>query len=451
MRRIVMLLATAVLLAAPSLARAERIVEIEVVENTKTNDETVLLIADVETGDEYYDGMMDRIKRDLENSGLFKDMNAFVAPSMKKAGLKLTIVAKDKHSWIIAPTVYLQPGNKGGGFGFAENNLWGSNKKLLLYGQIATSDSLFLAGYLEPNLFGSPIYFRADLFLRRLEVTEYIELDTDDDIVGQPDPARYSTETYLNSGFMLGINVWKGMALDGRLRGAYVSFKDAYCAEHNGVLVDDAMYGCAHTPSDDGFDVSTEWKLTYDKRANWYGIVTGNLLGISYERSLPELGSEFDYWVTYVRAVHAVKFFDEHNLVMKGGVTYGKTLPFQQELTSGGTNLRGYQNMQFRGDTKVSGSLEYSVPFFKIGPVAFRGLGFVDTAYTSFINDAGNDKRYYLATQTDNRPGLFRIGVGGGFRIYVRSIVMPLLGVDVGYGPQSGERNIYFAVGLTEL
>ncbi|MCC7000365.1 MAG: hypothetical protein IT370_37555 [Deltaproteobacteria bacterium] len=42
-------------------------------------------------------------------------------------------------------------------------------------------------------------------------------------------------------------------------------------------------------------------------------------------------------------------------------------------------------------------------------------------------------------------------GVGGGFRIYMRSIVMPLLGVDVGYGLQSGAVNVYFAVGLTEL
>jgi hypothetical protein len=71
--------------------------------------------------------------------------------------VKLTISAKDKFSWIIAPTVYLQPGNKGVGVGYGENNMFGENKKLLLYGQIATADSLFFAVYLDPSLGGSKI------------------------------------------------------------------------------------------------------------------------------------------------------------------------------------------------------------------------------------------------------------------------------------------------------
>jgi outer membrane protein assembly factor BamA len=217
-------------------------------------------------------------------------------------------------------------------------------------------------------------------------------------------------------------------------------------------VADRPALGCEVAPQDDGFDVSTEVKLTYDKRANWYGITTGNLVGLSYERGLPDLGSDFDYWIGYLRLVHARKFWAEHNLVLRGSATYGSNLPFQQELTSGGTNLRGYRNMQFRGDTRVWGSFEYSVPFFKIGPLAFRGLAFADMAYTTFLSDeAVNSQRHYLRDQTEVDSGQFRLGVGAGFRIYVRSIVMPLLGVDVGYGPQADSNYVYFAVGLTEL
>jgi len=433
-----------VVAAAPRVAHAdgEEIVEIEVVENTKTNAETVRLIADVHKGDSFSYALLDRIRVDLVNSGLFKDVQVIAIPV--KGGMKLTIVAKDKHSWVIAPTVYLQPGNQGGGLGFGENNLFGTNKKLLLYGQIATADSLFLAGYLDPAFLGSPLYFRTDVFLRREFVTEF----AGGNILDEPEPYRVTRMNYYNTGFMLGINVWKGMAFDVRLRGAYVKFGTSKCAEEVVPPEPDCEMG---PPGDPGWDISTEARLTYDKRANWYGVTAGTMFGINFEKAQPSLGSEFDYWMGSVRFVKAVRFFEEHNLTLKGAVTVGHHLPFQQEQTSGGTNLRGYQNREFRGDTKANGTFEYGVPFFKLGSLAFRGLVFTDLAYTTFTGDAGNDKRHYLPMQTEINENALRLGMGAGFRIYVRSIVLPLLGVDWGYAPQAGVYHVYFAVGLTEL
>jgi outer membrane protein assembly factor BamA len=446
MKTIKHLLLVCLIISLPRIVHAtgEEIVEIEVVENTKTNSDTVRLIADVDTGDTFSYELLDRVRVDLVNSGLFKDVQVIAVPV--KGGMKLTIVAKDKHSWVIAPTVYLQPGNKGGGLGFGENNLFGTNKKLLLYGQIATSDSLFLAGYLDPAFLSSPLYFRADVFLRQEDVTEF----TGGELVGdEPQPDRISTMNYYNGGFLLGLNVWKGMALDARLRGAWVEFSDAHCA--NAAVGMDPDAACHDAPGDNGWDVSSEYRLTYDKRANWYGVTAGTMFGVSYEMALPSLGSEFDYWVASARAVKALKFFQEHNLILKAGVAVGHHLPFQQELTAGGVNLRGYQNREFRGDTKASGTIEYGIPFFKVGSFAFRGLLFTDLAYTTFTGDEGNDKRHYLPTQTDIDFNPLRLGLGAGFRIYVRSIVLPLLGVDWGYAPQSNTYHVYFAVGLTEL
>lgn len=428
-------------------AEGEKIVEIEVVENTKTNDETVLLIAGVEKGDRFSYALLDAIKIDLVSSGLFKDVQVIATPV--PGGMKVTIIARDKHSWIIAPTFYNQPGNVGGGVGFGENNLWGQNKKLLVYAQYATADSLFLAGYLDPSISGTPLYWRVDTFLRRERVTEFTPRTG---FLDQPKPMRLSTMNYLNGGLMLGVNVWKGMALDARLRGAYVSFEDAECHESVDPLEWSACDGAL--PQDDGWDVSSEVKLTYDKRANWYGITTGDMFRLSYERAVPDLGSDFDYWVTSAAFMHARKFWSEHNLVLKFSAGLGHHLPFQQEFTSGGVNLRGYKNRQFRGDTKIAGTVEYSVPFFKISSLAFRGLVFTDMAYTTFTQDSGADvmsTRHYLPDQTENTLEQFRLGIGAGFRIYVRSIVLPLLGLDLGYAPQADDYHIYFAVGLTEL
>ncbi len=136
--------------------------------------------------------------------------------------------------------------------------------------------------------------------------------------------------------------------------------------------------------------------------------------------------------------------------LVKASVAYGRHLPFQQEFTSGGTGLRGYTNRQFRGDFKTWGNLEYSVPLFSIGPLSFRGLAFWDTAYTTFLNEGGNPQRDYLPGQTGSSVSEWRNGVGGGFRVYIKSIVLPLLGVDWGYGVEARDNHIYFALGLLD-
>ncbi|MEO7092495.1 MAG: hypothetical protein ABI175_04535, partial [Polyangiales bacterium] len=123
------------LLLAVRVAHAEDIAEIVVEENSKTTSDTVQLISKIEVGDAWTPDMAEEIKRNLVSSGLFKDVEVFTEPV--KGGVKVHILAKDKHSWVIAPALYNQPTNKGAGLGFGENNLFGLNQKLLLYGQVA--------------------------------------------------------------------------------------------------------------------------------------------------------------------------------------------------------------------------------------------------------------------------------------------------------------------------
>jgi outer membrane protein assembly factor BamA len=440
----------AILVALAATAHAQsgdKIVEIEITGNTKTNDETVKLIADVGVGDTFSGELVERVRTDLRSSGLFKEVTVDYEQSTVKEGVKLILRVPDKHSWVIAPTFYNQPGNVGGGVGFGENNLFGENKKLLLYAQYATADSLFIAAYLDPSIAGSKyFYWRIDAFGRYEKVTEYGQAAGFDE---QPVAHRESTMTYLNAGLLFGVNLVKGFALDGRLRGARVTFADAHCVDGS------ALPDCTQNPQDDGWDVSTEWKLTFDSRANWYGVQTGNLLQLSFEPSLPALGSTYDYKAGSVKLMHGHKYWERHNLVLDGDLQLGQRLPFQQEFTSGGVNLRGYQNRQFRGDLRAAASAEYSAQILPtIGPFALRGLVFTDLAYTTFIGDnysAENPQRHYIAGQTDSTLDQFRVGIGAGFRIYVKSIVLPLLGLDWGYAPQANEWHMYFAVGLTEL
>src|SRR4029078_11197112 len=124
--------------------------------------------------------MTARIKPDLVSSGLFKEVDGFweacgpaTHPPCKEAGVRVHLTVKDKHSWVIAPAFYHQPTNKGGGVGFGENNLFGQNQKLLLYGQIATGDSFFIGAWLVPSIGGTRFYSQLDTYLKSARNIEY--------------------------------------------------------------------------------------------------------------------------------------------------------------------------------------------------------------------------------------------------------------------------------------
>src|SRR5205814_5200659 len=118
-----------------------------------------------------------------------------------------------------------------------------------------------------------------------------------------------------------------------------------------------------------------------------------------FERALPALGSDFDYWYAGLQLWHAVRLLEHHNLVMKAVFGYGDHMPFQQEYAAGGTAQRGWKNDQFRGDLKLTGNLEYSFPMFTVHGLAVRGLGFFDSSYVTFRDTsagAASGMRTYL-------------------------------------------------------
>jgi outer membrane protein insertion porin family len=436
----------ALVVAAPGRARAEgeKIVAIEVIENTKTSAETVELIAHVDVGDTWTWERAEQIKIDLQSCGLFQAVDLFTTPV--GGGIKLTITAKDKFSWIVAPTFYTQPGNVGGGIGYGENNLFGNNKKLLLYAQIATGETFFFGVFLDPAIRGSRFFWRVDTYLRHANVTEFDSPGGFDD---KPQPARITRLNYLDAATLLGMNLWRGVSVSAHFRVAYVFYGETDYADG----YDAAGLGLPPVPVPpevDGWDTSFELSLSRDDRANWNGVFSGTSVGVGWERSIDAL-SAYDYWSASAHFEWDKKIWDTHNFIVRVGGNYGWHLPFQQEFTSGGVNLRGYENNQFRGDFKLSGRLEYSFQLFWTGPLAWRALGFWDTAYTSFLNSDGNVQRNYLPNETNNALNRWRNGVGGGLRVYVKSIVLPLLGVDVGYGVEVGDYHVYLAVGLTNL
>lgn len=430
-------------------AAAEPIVDIRVDGNAKTTDATVRLIADVAVGDDLTPDVAERVRNDLVSSGLFKDVQVYWEPA--PGGTRLVILARDKHSWVVAPAAYNQPTNKGGGVGFGENNLFGENKKLLLYGQLATGDSFFVGAYVDPSIAGTRLRWQADVFLKSGRVIEYESPRRWRD---DPRPVRLSRLNYLNAGLRLGTTLWKGVTVDARLRGAHVDYAWVELAEGAELAqVDPALAPGAPVPLPGaaGWDVSGELSLGIDTRANWYGISSGDRLVLSLEHGLPGFGSDFEYWLAGLQLQRAIRLLARHNLVLKAAFHLGHDLPFQQELTAGGTAQRGWKNGQFRGDARATTNVEYSVPVFSVKGLAVRGLAFWDASYLTFQEaDEAGGMRDYLPGAAARGMAPLRNSVGVGTRLYLRQIVLPLLGLDFGYGLERGDYEIYLAIGLTD-
>jgi outer membrane protein insertion porin family len=449
-RRVAFALLLLVWLASPAAAEAIRQIVVE--DNSKTTDDTVIFIARLSPGDEWDPALVDVIKQRLVSSGLFKDVEVYWTP-LTGGGVKVHILAKDKHSWVIAPAFYNQPTNVGGGIGFGENNLFGQNQKLLLYGQVATQDSFFVGAWLLPSIANSRFSGQLDTFLRSSRQIEYAPPRSY--LVDGPDhvyPVRESRVHYLNVGGRLGFEVVRGLRIDTRVRGARVSFHDVKLLSPNPADVGPGVdANNVPAPGQDGWDVSNDNSITLDRRANWYGVQSGHRYRLAFEHALPSLGSDFIYWQTSVNVFEAYKILERHNFIAQAALNYGRNLPFQQEFLTGGTSMRGWLNWQFRGNFRTIANLEYSVPVMTIKGFSMRALAFFDSAYTTFLRTREEDaKRHYLpGSQVRGMDG-FKNSIGVGTRFYLRQIVLPLLGLDVGYGLEARDIQVYLAVGLTD-
>ena len=438
-----------VLALAGSTAHADPIVEIVVEKNEKTTADTVEMIGRVDVGDEWTADMGDAVKARLVSSGLFKEVDLYT--TAVKGGVVLHLLVEDKHSWVIAPTFYTQPTNTGGGVGFGENNLFGSGQKLLLYGQIATGDSFFVGAWQIPSIGGSRFYAQLDTILKHSRIIEYAApvkyLDS-------PAAVRQSTIDYDNFGLRLGVEMIRGFRLETRLRAAHVMYPGSKLVYIGNTMDQPQELGQMpgdplQKPGAEGWDVSNEWTIALDNRANYYGINTGRRVSLTYEYAVPKLGSDFHYYEVLFSAYKAWQVLEQHNLVFKLHLDYGHHMPFQQEFTSGGTSMRGWLNDQFRGDSRMLANIEYSLPLFTISGLSVRGLGFFDSSYTTFLNPDPDQRNYLPGAEARGlRP--FKNSVGVGTRLYIRQIVLPLLGVDFGYGLEARDFQVYLAIGLTD-
>lgn len=403
---------------------------------SKLTERTLGYLARIALGDRVGPGDLPRIQQALISSELFERVE--VALEDAPGGVILVATLDDKHSWIIAPTVFALPGRRSLGVGFAENNLRGENTKMLIYGQLGDRESLFFGTFLDPSVRGSKLIWRGDIYLYRRINDEYANPpgDPTDDRI-----ARSSTATYLGGGVLAGWQLRWWLSTDVRLRAGWVTFAGGKNGDDPPVTVP--------VPQSDGWDVSAQWRATLDRRHHRRGVTWGPYVQIMIDTTIPGL-DDYDYSAGLLRAYYSWRFFAEHQLQLRAIGNAGYHLPFHEDTSLGGaTDLRGYAVDRYRGDTRLVFRTEYSVPIAKWRSFAFRALGFWDSGYIAFHFPRPGDDRDYLPTQLGT--SFLRNDVGAGLRVYVGAIVLPLLGLDLAYGLEGRSPEVYFQLGLTDF
>ncbi|AKF80649.1 polymerase [Myxococcus fulvus 124B02] len=413
----------------------------------KTRPETVQAYSRIDAGDELTFEELDKVERRLLATGLFQEVKVSTEPT--GAGrVRLILEVEEKASWVVAPTFALSSDNVGGGLLYAENNLWGRSKKFATAAQVSTAESGLFVGYLDQNVFGLPqLRFSLEGQLRSDRMDEYRPG------AGQEDP-EVVRRTRLNSASLAGEF---GVMLFERVRAAVKYRLMSIDAKSPDAKEEVTTPAFSTGPAQQ--DASVRLMVGIDTRQNLHAVMEGINLEASYEVSNPEVGSDFRYRRFGLLYRHGLRLFEEHNVVLRGEAAAGVDLPFHQELVMGGNSLRGFVHRQFRGDTRLSFTAEYHFPLFTIRQLSFRGVGFSDTGLMVWrdlpadgeLRDVnGRVVRGYLP---DSKSGLkgstFAQGVGAGLRLYLRNIVLPLVGVDAAYGVNSGELRFYLVAGVS--
>ena len=444
----------------------EKIVELKILDNTRTLSNTVEYVSGLKIGIILTEQLIEAARLRLYSTGLFKDVSiTWEPPSPRNAGLGVRVVVRaiDKFPWVVAPIFSYQQRNFGGGAAFAHNNLLGRGIKLLLYADYTTAEKMFLGVWLDPSINNSAFYYRVDVILRRDNIVEYARGRLND-----PRVSRATNLDTVGAGVQFGVNIARRFHIDIRLKLYYDWVRTPECFNTTNVDfsgtpdVVAAQGGYCRAPSSSGWDNTITTSMGWDGRSKVNGVQKGLQVTLSWQYGATWLGDNWNYHLITLNAVYAFKFFKEHNLILRAGGDLDFDPPFKQEVEVGSLDytLRGSIYRQFRGDTSVRATAEYIAPLFWIKGLSVRAIGFFDTNLTWFRNlpaqesanarlvTYGNGFRNYLP---DTASGVARDswnnGVGAGIRMYLRGVILPLVGFDVAYGIEANSVRYYLSIG----
>jgi outer membrane protein insertion porin family len=454
MRFLACLVGAALVVAAPRAAYSigEVIRDIRVADNSRTDDETIRSLAGVNIGDTMEVETLEAVRERLNTSGLFAEVNVYW--EAYRDGVRINIVVRDKFPWAPVPTFSYTAGNISAGLVIAHGNLFGSGKRGIIGGRISTADSGAIVAYQDPSVAGSWVFYQFSAAIQDQTIPEFSNM---------PElpvaPVRESSLRTYGGNVKLGVNWFRRVRTS--VGWTYDRTALRWTRGNEELFPGSSVLP---EPTEGGARGIAQAELTFDFRAREHAIMWGSALTFGLDQAAPHWGGDdqFDYWKARVAYELGIRLFRRHNLVLRLGGYVGRRLPLWSENSVGGASLRGYLHREFAGDTQGSGQLEYHFPLASISKLDIRGLLFSDAAAIWYekltpTNELGTaylerqDGRNFLPPEylvpgfDSNRD--IQTSFGAGLRFFLRSVAVPLVGVDLGYGIRDKAVRLVLIVG----
>lgn len=455
--------------SSAALAQEETITDVKVRGAVRTDEETVRSIAGISIGASLRSNTLDIARERLHTAGLFADINVYWEPH--GVGVRVVIVVKEKIPWAPVPTFSYSPGNISAGGVLAHGNLFGRGKRGLIGGRVSNVDSGVVLAYDDPAFWGSWGFFTIKGRYQSQIIPEYSNVA----IEGMPlAPIRNSRLRAYGFDISVGIAWFRkvrtsfGWNLDwNEVRWSALEGDNPYASDpgnnpYAAIAFPDGIAPLSQRSARRG---NATVNLTFDFRARQHAVMYGNALGFNFDYAAPRWGSDSTlwYWKASASYEHGIRFFKRHNLIVRVGGVTGENLPLWSENSAGGTNLRGYLYRQFQGDTHLRSQAEYHFPLFSLWSLDVRGLAFFDAAAIWFrklpeIDPAAPDRYLERGDGRQFLPPIFlrrgfkaeedvHTSAGLGLRFYLRSVAVPLVGVDFGNGIGTRDVRMILVVG----
>jgi|GEM_PF-4291614 len=397
-------------------AKADRIQEIIIAGNQKTKSSVILNMTNLHIGEEITDKMLVDAKDRVSSSGLFEEVELKKKEGKSPGKVVLIFRVKEKMSWFVAPTLQFSTDALSGGFVFGESNLLGLNKKALVFADYGPSAKRAVIAYRDPSTFGTHVTLALDGIFRLDRMLEY------------EDRKEIRRVRLLDYGATL---------LPGYRWSPKFTSSIGVCFRNINQKLKGETKSLTRTTLQNGKDIAIVVRFVYDNTTNYQGLIHGAKIQFDTTLADNRYYSDFDYAKQEMRFNSGIVFdHKQYNWQnhMSIQLEQSAQLPYYREYTSGGTNLRGYVARQFRGDTKYGVGEEFYFPIHEFSRFLIRGVLFYDSNVI------------YFKDQEFSRND-WKNGVGGGLRFYMKGIVIPLIGYDVGWGIEDQTYASYLSIG----
>lgn len=372
-------------------------------------------------GDVYDESLVEKSRQAIMDLGLYKSVSYRVEPVDALPGdtvsldgaLAVDVVfsLSEKYYVLLIPRARIDDEDKKVGLQLLWNNVWGMNHEMeLLYENrgrgLGVKQKRELFRYDYPNINNSPYSLYVELLaINEVDTSEIEALDRQDEIFRLAG-SRWLNDQGRNRGWFTGASVLLQHRRNLLLSDQSVDYTDAV------VL---------------GLDVG------YDNVSHYEYNRGGKAYGYTLDWSHDSLGSdsEFTRHLFYYRSYYR---FDSRplsnlNVQTRLGHSNNYILGNTAFELGGSSDLRGYENDRFNGNTMLLTNIEYVFPY-ESHPLL---------RYVTFI-DLGNT--YDQLSELFHRQ--LHVGAGVGLRWKIKSFVRVDLRADIGYGFSDQDYHVSF-------